>query len=75
MAQLQGAPVLGAEGTSTAPIDLTALDRRVSSLLSSVEIVAEETSSQLERVIDDTSRGAPLIDASRLAVLRRSCCG
>ena len=55
----EGAPGLGAEGTSTAPIDLTALDRRVSGLLSSVEIVAEETSSQLERVIDDISRGAP----------------
>ena len=48
-----------ADGTSTAPIDLTALDRRVSSILSSVEIVAEETSSQLERIIDDISRGAP----------------
>jgi predicted transcriptional regulator len=55
----EGAPGSGAEGTSTAPIDLTALDRRVSSILSSVEIVAEETSSQLERIIDDISRGAP----------------
>jgi len=55
----EGAPGSGAEGTSTAPIDLTALDRRVSSILSSVEIVAEETASQLERVIDDISRGAP----------------
>jgi len=55
----EGSPGLGAEGTSTAPIDLTALDRRVSSILSSVEIVAEETSSQLERIIDDISRGAP----------------
>ena len=55
----EGAPGFGAEGTSTAPIDLTALDRRVSSILSSVEIVAEETSSQLERIIDDISRGAP----------------
>ena len=55
----EGAPGLGAEGAETAPIDLTALDRRVSSVLSSVEIVAEETSSQLERVIDDISRGAP----------------
>lgn len=49
----------GAEGTPAAPTDLTALDRRVSSILSSVEIVAEETSSQLERIIDDISRGAP----------------
>ena len=55
----EGAPGSGAEGTSTTPIDLTALDRRVSSILSSVEIVAEETASQLERVIDDISRGAP----------------
>jgi len=55
----EDAPGSGAEGTSTAPIDLTALDRRVSSILSSVEIVAEETSSQLERIIDDISRGAP----------------
>jgi hypothetical protein len=55
----EGASGLGAEGTSTSPIDLTALDRRVSSILSSVEIVAEETSSQLERIIDDISRGAP----------------
>ena len=50
---------LEAEGTSATPIDLTTLDRRVSSILSSVEIVAEETSSQLERIIDDISRGAP----------------
>lgn len=55
----EGAPGLGAEGTSTSPVDLTALDRRVSNILSSVEIVAEETSSQLERIIDDISRGAP----------------
>ena len=55
----EGASGSGAEGTSTTPIDLTALDRRVSSILSSVEIVAEETSSQLERIIDDISRGAP----------------
>ena len=55
----EGAPASGAEGSSTVPIDLTALDRRVSSILSSVEIAAEETSSQLERVIDDISRGAP----------------
>ena len=55
----EGTPGSGAEGTSTAPIDLAALDRRVSSILSSVEIVAEETASQLERVIDDISRGAP----------------
>ena len=49
----------GTEGTSTAPVDLTTLDRRVSGVLSSVEIVAEETSLQLERLIDDISRGAP----------------
>lgn len=55
----EGTPAFGAEGTSTATVDLTALDRRVSSILSSVEIVAEETSSQLERIIDDISRGAP----------------
>ncbi|KAF9648710.1 hypothetical protein BDM02DRAFT_3167980 [Thelephora ganbajun] len=55
----EGVPGLGVDGTSTAPIDLTSLDRRVSSILSSVEIVAEETSSQLERIIDDISRGAP----------------
>ena len=55
----ESTPGLPAEGTSTSAIDLTALDRRVSSILSSVEIVAEETSSQLERIIDDISRGAP----------------
>ena len=55
----EGMPWMATEGTSTAPIDLTVLDRRVSSILSSVEIVAEETSSQLERIIDDISRGAP----------------
>ena len=55
----EGTSGSGAEGTSTTPIDLTALDRRVSSVLSSVEIVAEENSSQLERIIDDISRGAP----------------
>ena len=55
----EGTSVSAAEGTSTTPIDLTALDRRVSSILSSVEIVADETSSQLERVIDEISRGAP----------------
>jgi len=55
----EGMPGPRGEGTSTTPIDLTALDRRVSSILSSVEIVAEESSSQLERIIDDISRGAP----------------
>jgi len=55
----EGMPGSRREGTSTAPIDLTALDRRVSTVLSSVEIVAEESSSQLERIIDDISRGAP----------------
>ena len=55
----EGMPESGAGGTSTIPIDLTALDRRVSSILSSVEIVAEESSSQLERIIDDILRGAP----------------
>ena len=55
----EGATGYGAEGTSATPINLTALDRRVSSLLSSVEIVAEESSLQLERIIDDISRGAP----------------
>ena len=55
----EDAPELAAEGTPTAQIDLTTLDRRVSGLLSSVEILAEETSSQLERIIDDISRGAP----------------
>jgi len=55
----EGIPGPRGEGTSTTPIDLTALDRQVSSILSSVEIVAEEFSSQLERIIDDISRGAP----------------
>ena len=55
----EGTSGSGTEGTSKTPIDLTALDRQVSSILSSVEIVAEETSSQLERIIDDISRSAP----------------
>lgn len=55
----EGTSGSGAEGTTTTPVDLTTLDRRVTSILSSVEIVAEETSSQLERIIDDISRGAP----------------
>jgi conserved oligomeric Golgi complex subunit 7 len=39
--------------------NLNALDRRVSNVLSSLEVASEDASAQLERIIDDISRGAP----------------
>ncbi|KAH9946467.1 Golgi complex component 7-domain-containing protein [Amylocystis lapponica] len=45
--------------TSTTDADrLTELDRRVSHLLASLDIASEDTSAQVERIIDDISRGA-----------------
>lgn len=40
-------------------VDLTELDQRVTQLLASLEIACEDTSSQLEHIIDDVSRGVP----------------
>ncbi|KZT66540.1 hypothetical protein DAEQUDRAFT_695387 [Daedalea quercina L-15889] len=41
-----------------APMELTELDRRVSSLVGALEIASEDTSANVERLIDDISRSA-----------------
>jgi hypothetical protein len=40
-------------------LDLSELDQRVSNLATTVDIACEDTVSQLERIIDDVSRGVP----------------
>ncbi|EMD31987.1 hypothetical protein CERSUDRAFT_69049 [Gelatoporia subvermispora B] len=40
------------------PASLTELDKRITSLVGTLEIASEDTSSQVERLIDDISRGA-----------------
>ncbi|PPQ77186.1 hypothetical protein CVT25_011032 [Psilocybe cyanescens] len=40
-------------------IDLTDLDHEITQLLTTLDIAAEDTSAQLERIIDDVSRGIP----------------
>lgn len=40
-------------------IDLTQLDHQITQLLTTLDIAAEDTSTQLERIIDDVSRGIP----------------
>lgn len=40
-------------------IDLTELDHQITQLLTTLDIAAEDTSTQLERIIDDVSRGIP----------------
>lgn len=52
--------VLGTQDTDTSiPVDLTELDQRVTHLLATLEIACQDTSSQLEHIIDDVSRGVP----------------
>ncbi|KAJ7497461.1 Golgi complex component 7-domain-containing protein [Mycena latifolia] len=41
------------------PIALTDLDQHVNHLVSTLDLACEDTSSQLERIIDDVSRGVP----------------
>lgn len=41
------------------PVNLTELDQQVTQLLASLEIAYQDTSSQLEHIIDDVSRGVP----------------
>ena len=43
----------------TDDIDLTHLDHQISQLLTTLDIASEDTSTQLERIIDDVSRGIP----------------
>ena len=40
-------------------IDLTHLDHQITQLLTTLDIASEDTSTQLERIIDDVSRGIP----------------
>ncbi|KAG6866714.1 hypothetical protein C0991_011373 [Blastosporella zonata] len=47
------------ETDSLAPTELTELDERITQLLTTLDIACEDTSSQLERTIDDVSRGVP----------------
>ncbi|KAJ6587083.1 Golgi complex component 7-domain-containing protein [Mycena vulgaris] len=41
------------------PVGLTDLDQHVNHLVSTLDLACEDTSSQLERIIDDVSRGVP----------------
>ncbi|KAJ7287820.1 Golgi complex component 7-domain-containing protein [Mycena rebaudengoi] len=41
------------------PVGLTELDQHVTHLVSTLDLACEDTSSQLERIIDDVSRGVP----------------
>jgi hypothetical protein len=41
------------------PVGLTDLDQQVNHLVSTLDLACEDTSSQLERIIDDVSRGVP----------------
>ncbi|KAJ7178354.1 Golgi complex component 7-domain-containing protein [Mycena crocata] len=41
------------------PVGLTDLDQNVNQLVSTLDLACEDTSSQLERIIDDVSRGVP----------------
>ncbi|KAF8160818.1 Golgi complex component 7-domain-containing protein [Crassisporium funariophilum] len=45
--------------SSTLVVDLTELDHQITQLLTTLDIALEDTSSQLERIIDDVSRGIP----------------
>lgn len=40
-------------------LDLTHLDHQITQLLTTLDIASEDTSTQLERIIDDVSRGIP----------------
>ena len=40
-------------------VDLAALDQEITQLLSTLDVASEDTSAQLERAIDDISRGIP----------------
>lgn len=40
-------------------VDLTVLDQQITQLLATLEIACQDTSSQLEHIIDDVSRGIP----------------
>ena len=43
----------------TDDLDLTHLDQQITQLLTTLDIASEDTSTQLERIIDDVSRGIP----------------
>ncbi|KAG6898171.1 hypothetical protein C0992_004158 [Termitomyces sp. T32_za158] len=49
----------GDEANSPAPTELTDLDERITHLLATLDIACEDTSSELERTIDEVSRGVP----------------
>ncbi|OCH86575.1 hypothetical protein OBBRIDRAFT_890394 [Obba rivulosa] len=48
----------GPSDSSVRPAALTDLDKRITSLVGTLEIASEDTSSQVERLIEDISRGA-----------------
>lgn len=49
----------GDEASSPVPTELTDLDERITQLLATLDIACEDTSSELERTIDEVSRGVP----------------
>ncbi|PVG00637.1 hypothetical protein CPB86DRAFT_729002 [Serendipita vermifera] len=50
------------EGSQSKPVDLTELDGRVALLSTKLEVACQDTSSQLERAIEDISRNVPRIN-------------
>ncbi|KAF9568047.1 hypothetical protein CPC08DRAFT_680300 [Agrocybe pediades] len=49
----------GDSDDDTPPTDLTELDHQITQLLTTLDIASEDTSAELERIIDDVSRGIP----------------
>lgn len=50
------------EGSQSRPVDLTELDNRVAQLATKLEVACQDTSSQLERTIEDISRNVPRLN-------------
>lgn len=49
----------GHDSDNSKPVDLVELDQHVTQLLAALEIACQDTSSELELIIDDVSRGVP----------------
>ncbi len=52
-------------GSDQSVESLTELDQQITQLIASLDIACEDTSSQLERTIDDVSRGVPRLTYDR----------
>lgn len=56
---INGTLVLPEDLDASAPVDLTELDQHITQLVATLDIACEDTSLQLERIIEDVSRGIP----------------